>query len=317
MVRPGKPDIVIPEFMDEAAVDGLRADFGVLHEATLVDRPEALQAALADARALIVRNRTQVTEALLSRAPRLRVVGRLGVGLDNIDMAACKARGVAVCPATGANAIAVAEYVIGMVLRLLRGEAHMASSAVLAGDWPRNACIGGDAHGRTLGLLGLGAIAQAVAARARALGMAVAAHDPYVAPENSAWEGVTRLDLADLLARSDVLSVHVPLNEGTRHIIDKAAIERMKDSALLINTARGGVVDEQALAEALSAGRLGGAALDVFESEPVTGESSAHLRAVPRLILTPHIAGVTDESNILVSQVTAENVRRVLSSAAV
>lgn len=302
--------------MDEAAVDGLRSDYDVLHETSLVDRPEALQEALAGARALIVRNRTQVTEALLGMAPRLRVVGRLGVGLDNIDVETCNARGVAVCPATGANAIAVAEYVMGMVLRLLRVEAHQATAGILAGNWPRNACFGGDAHGRTLGLLGLGVIAQAVAVRAKALGMVVAAHDPYVTPENSAWDGVTRLELPDLLAQSDVLSVHVPLNEGTHHIIDGAAIGRMKDTAVLINTARGGVVDEQALAQALSAGRLAGAALDVFEQEPVSEASSAHLRGVPHLVLTPHIAGVTDESNVLVSQVTAENVRRVLSTAA-
>ncbi|MHA1564796.1 MAG: hydroxyacid dehydrogenase [Alphaproteobacteria bacterium] len=302
--------------MDEAAVNGLRVDFGVLHETSLVDRPEALGEALAGARALIVRNRTQVTEALLAQAPKLRVVGRLGVGLDNIDVASCKARGIAVCPATGANAIAVAEYVVGMILRLLRGEAHQASSGILAGKWPRNICVGHDAHGRTLGLLGLGAIAQEVAKRAKALGMTVAAHDPFVAPGNDAWNGVTRLDLPDLLDQSDVLSLHVPLNDGTHHIIDGAAIERMKESAILINTARGGVVDERALAEALRAGRLAGAALDVFEHEPVTEESSRHLREVPQLILTPHIAGVTDESNVLVSRVTAENVRRVLSRGA-
>ena len=128
---------------------------------------------------------------------------------------------------------------------------------------------------------------------------------------------MSRLALTDLLARSDVLSLHVPLNAETRHIIGEGEIGRMKDGAILINTARGGVVDERALAEALRAGRLGGAALDVFETEPVTRESSAHLRDVPGLILTPHIAGVTEESNILVSQVTAENVRRVLNSAAV
>ncbi len=302
--------------MDESAVGGLRADFTVLHEASLVDRPAALQDALSGAKALIVRNRTQVTADLLSHAPKLRVVGRLGVGLDNIDLATCAARGIAVCPATGANAIAVAEYVVGMTLRLLRWQAYGATARVLSGDWPRNDCIGGDANGRMMGLLGFGAIAQAVAIRAKALGMAVAAYDPYVEPGNAAWQGVVNLDLPALLAQADVLSLHVPLNDSTRHMIDAAAMQGMKDTAILINTARGGIVDERALATALTDGGLAGAALDVFETEPVSAESAAHLRDAPRLILTPHIAGVTGESNVLVSQVTADNVRRALTAEA-
>ncbi len=308
-------DIVIPEFMDEAAVDDLRADYSVLFEADLVERPEALRGALVGALALIVRNKTQVTETLLAGAPRLRVIGRLGVGLDNIDLAACKARGITVHPASGANAVAVAEYVVAMMLRLLRRDAHDATAAVLAGAWPRNACIGSDAHGRCLGLLGYGAIAQAVAERAAALGMSVAAHDPYVETDNPVWRGVERLAVPALLAQSDVVSVHVPLTQSTRHMIDAGAIGQMKAGAILINSARGGIVDERAMADALSAGHLAGAALDVFEEEPVTEANSAHLRDVPGLVLTPHIAGVTHESNILVSKVTAQNVRAALAAA--
>ena len=309
-------DIVISEFMDDAAVDDLRADHSVLYDADLVERPEALHAALAGAQALIVRNKTQVNEALLAKAPRLCVVGRLGVGLDNIDLESCKARGVAIHPASGANAIAVAEYVIGMTLRLLRGAAHDATASVLGGAWPRNACIGGDAHGRTLGLLGFGAIGQMVAVRATVLGMKVVACDPYVAPENTVWDGVRRVEVAELLAQSDIVSVHVPLTQSTHHMIDGTAIGQMKPGAIVINTARGGVIDERALVDALSGGHLAGAALDVFEEEPVSAVNSGHLQDVPGLVLTPHIAGITHESNVLVSKVTADNVRRALAEAA-
>ena len=163
-------DIVISEFMDEAAVSDLAGGYEVLYDAGLVDRPADLAAALADARALIVRNRTQVNAALLAAAPRLAVVGRLGVGLDNIDMAACEAHGVAVCPATGANAVAVAEYVIATMLVLLRG-AYGATARIVAGEWPRGALIGREAAGRRLGLVGLGGVAREVARRARALDM--------------------------------------------------------------------------------------------------------------------------------------------------
>jgi len=194
------PDIVISEFMDEAAVEGLRRDYDLLYAADLVDRPADLKTALGEARALIVRNRTRVTAEVLAAGPRLIAVGRLGVGLDNIDLAACEARGVAVFPATGANDLAVAEYVITTALVLLRGAYH-AGAEMLAGSWPRQALMGQEISGKTLGLVGFGAIARQVAVRARALGMTVAACDPFVAADDAAWQDVTRhKSLDDLLA---------------------------------------------------------------------------------------------------------------------
>ncbi|MDE2356414.1 MAG: hydroxyacid dehydrogenase [Alphaproteobacteria bacterium] len=300
--------IVISEFMDAPVVDTLFAGRDVLFDDTLVDRPEALFAALADAEALLVRNRTQVNAALLAHAPRLKVVGRLGVGLDNIDLAACRARGVAVCPAAGANDLAVAEYVIAMALVLLRG-AYLASERVAAGAWPRMALIGREAAGKTLGLIGYGAIARLTSQKAKALGLAVAAYDPLLDANAPAWRDVARCEtLEALLAQADVVSLHVPLTAVTRGMIGAEALKRMKPGAVLINAARGGVVDEAALAEALKAGRLGGAALDVFETEPLTAQAGARFAGVPNLILTPHIAGVSDESNVRVSEVTARNV---------
>lgn len=304
--------IVVSEFMDETALSAFGPEAEVLYDPTLVEDRAALLAALAGASGLIVRNRTQVDRALLAAAPDLRVVGRLGVGLDNIDMAACAARGVAVKPATGANTLSVAEYVISTTLTLLRG-AYGAQPAMIAGAWPRSALIGKEASGRTLGLLGFGGIARAVAERARALGMEIAAYDPYLPEGDPAWQGVTRCSIDELLAVSDVLSLHVPLTAETRGLIDAAAIARMKPGAIVINTARGGVVDEPALARALRAGQLGGAALDVFEIEPLPAAAARVFEGIENLVLTPHIAGVTQEGNIRVSAITVENVRRELA----
>jgi (S)-sulfolactate dehydrogenase len=305
------PDVVITEFMDEAAVQGLAADFDVLYDDGLVDRPAELARAAAAARALIVRNRTQVRGPLLDGALQLKVVGRLGVGLDNIDVEECRRRGIAVLPATGANDDAVAEYVITGALMLLRGAFH-ASAEVLAGAWPRTRLVGREAKGKRIGLVGFGGIARAVAVRARALGMDVVACDPYVSDREPIWSQlkVAPLDLEGVLATSHVVSLHVPLTDGTRGLIDAKALARMRADAYLINAARGGVVDEAALAEALKAGRLAGALLDVFAEEPL--KAGSVLAGVPNLFLTPHVAGLTKEANVRVAAVVAAGVRRAL-----
>ena len=304
--------IVISEFMDQDAVDDLSQDFDVYYDPDLVDDAASLERLAADCEALIVRNRTQVRDQLLAAASNLAAVGRLGVGLDNIDLDECRRRNIAVFPATGANNLCVAEYVIAGLFMLFR-EAYHSSAAVLDGSWPRNALIGGEVSGKTLGLIGFGGIARDVAVRASALGMQVCAADPYVDAQDPAWNalGVRSMNLQTLLAQTDAVSLHVPLTDETRHQIDAAAIALMKPGALLINAARGGVIDEVALANALRSGHLGGAMLDVFENEPLADNSA--LVDVPKLILTPHIAGVTRESNVRVSSVTADNVRRALT----
>lgn len=300
-------EVVISEFMDEAiAMDVLKA-FDVLYDSSLVDDRPALLVSLADARAIIVRNRTQVDAELLDHAPNLKVVGRLGVGLDNIDLEACKARNVVVCPAIGANDVAVAEYTITAALILLRG-AWRATDRMIAGEWPRTDLMGREISGKRMGLIGFGSIARQVAARAIALGMVVSAFDPYLAAGDPAWSDVRTATLADLAANCDVISVHVPLTDETRHLVGVEFIRCMRARAILINTARGGVVDESAVIAALREGRLGGAALDVFESEPLDGESGTAFAEVPDVLLTPHIAGITEEANQRVSLVTAENV---------
>jgi (S)-sulfolactate dehydrogenase len=306
-------DIVISEFMDQAAIDTVLHGRDVLYDPTLVDEKDRLQAALADCRALVVRNRTQVRAPLLSAAPRLKVVGRLGVGLDNIDVDACAARKIIVRPASGANDLSVAEYVITAAL-LLRRRAWYATSRLAAGEWPRMELIGGELSGARLGLIGFGAIARLTAMKGAALGMTVAAFDPFLPPDHVAWVNVARQSFEEILSRCDVVSLHTPLTPQTRRMLDAAALQRMRSGAILINAARGGIVDEAALAAALSSGHLGGAALDVFETEPLSPAAAAVFKDIPKLILTPHIAGVTEESNVRVSEVTARAVIAALDA---
>jgi (S)-sulfolactate dehydrogenase len=306
--------IVISEFMDEAAVAELAARFDVRYDRHLVDRPQDLAAELADADALIVRNRTSVDAALLAVAPRLRVVGRLGVGLDNIDVNDCTARHIEVIPATGANARAVAEYVIAVAMLLLRG-AYRATGELSGGRWPRAALSNGrELGGKTIGLIGFGGIGRLTGRLARALGMRAIAFDPHIAATSPIWVEDETIPgtFAHVMADADVVSLHVPLSDSTRNLLDAARIATMKPDAILINTARGGVVDEPAVAAALRAGRLGGAALDVFEQEPLPPTSA--LADCPNLVLTPHIAGVTRESNRRVSAMIASRVAEALSA---
>ena len=298
--------IVITEFMDERAVARLQAAHDVLYAPQLVDDATRLLAEAARADALVVRNRTQVRGELLAALQRCTVVGRLGVGLDNIDVAGCEARGMRVIPATGANALSVAEYVVTSALVLLRG-AYQASAAVAAGQWPRAALSNGrEVAGKTLGLVGFGAIGQLTAGLAQALGMQVIAFDAMMDADHPAFadQGVRCTSLDELVASADVVSLHVPLVDGTRGLFSAARLAAMKPGAVLVNTARGGIVDEVALAAALKSGHLGGAAIDVFGSEPLA--AAEHFVGCPNLLLTPHIAGVTAEANDRVSSLIAD-----------
>ena len=305
-------DIVISEHMELSAVEDLSKDFDVLFDPDLVNKPDELKAALKDARAILVRNLTQVRGDLLGAAENLSVVGRLGVGLDNIDLDACAERNIQVFPATGANTDSVAELVIGALFALFR-RAYHATDQVLAGEWPRLTLGGREVQGHHLGLVGFGAIARAVTIRVKPLGMTVSGYDPLIADDDPIWSelGVTTSSLENLLRSSDAVSLHVPLIDQTRSMIDAAALALMKPDAVLINAARGGIVDEQALAIALKSDKLGGAFLDVFDVEPV--KPGSVLEGAPNLILAPHIGAMTDESNVRVSFLTANNVRNALN----
>jgi len=304
--------VLVTEFIDERALPALRAKHEVLYDAKLVDDMPRLIEEAASADAIVVRNRTQVRGELLAALTRCQVVGRLGVGLDNIDVPACEARGMKVIPATGANALSVAEYVIASAMLLLRG-AYQSTGAVAAGQWPRNALSNGrEIAGKTLGLIGFGSIGQLTARLARGLGMSVIAYDAVLEREHPAYaeHGVQPAGLDELIASADVISLHVPLVDATRHLFDARRIASMKRGAVLINSARGGIVDEAALAAALKSGALGGAAIDVFGQEPLP--ASPHFADCPNLLLTPHIAGVSAESNERVSFLIADKVHEAL-----
>ena len=304
--------IVITEFMDTGAVDTLKQRFEVIYDPSLVDRRDALLTILGTTDGLIVRNRTQVDSVLIDVAPRLQVVGRLGVGLDNIDLPACRTRGIEVFPATGANANSVAEYVITMALILLRP--YRSSQEVAAGIWSKEALSNGrELSGKVLGIVGFGSIGQLTARKASALGMRVLGFDPAVDSNSAAWEkaGARSVTLDELITTSDAVSLHLPLTPETKNFIDRSRIASMKRDAVLINSARGGIVDETALAEMLRSGHLAGAALDVFAKEPLPAGSP--LADCPNLLLTPHIAGLTRESNQRVSSLVVEKVSTYLA----
>lgn len=302
--------VVISEFMDEPAIDWLRKSHDVTYDPDLVDDAERLRQVCATADGLIVRNRTKVDRALIEAAPSLRIIGRLGVGLDNIDMEFAAEHQIEVCPATGGNVVSVAEYVVTAIL-VLRRAAWMGTSDVLAGSWPRQTMIGYECAGSCLGLVGYGAIAQATAERARALGMKIIAYDPFLPGDHPAWQTVERHEtLETLLPAADAVSLHVPLTDKTRRLFNSERLSAMKPGAVLINTARGQIVDEAALAQALQTGSIGGAAIDVFANEPLALGNV--LAGAPNLIATPHIAGVTVESNTRISWITVRNVARCL-----
>lgn len=254
---------------------------------------------------LVVRNQTAVDVELIASAPGLRVVGRLGAGLDNLDLAALESAGVTVVHGGGLNARAVAEYVLGAALDLARGLAR-ADREVRAGGWTRRP--GFELRGRTLGVIGLGATGRATAELGRAVGMEVRGFDP--APSGPV-SGVEQVPLDHLLERSAVVTVHVPLTESTRNLLGDAELRRLPRGALLINASRGGVVDEAALAASLMAGHLRGAALDVRTIEP----PGARDRLLGRddVLLTPHIAGMTQESQAAIAASVLGDVRRVLA----
>ena len=302
--------IVISEFMDEAAVDTLRRSFEVLYAPDLGLQRAALAKALENADALIVRNRTRVDPELLAGASKLVAVGRLGVGLDNIDQNYCATHGIAVIPALGANAEAVAEYVISMAMVLMRGFLF-SSKSVADGLWPREQLASGmESAGKTIGIVGYGSVGQRVSALAQAMHMRVIAYDPILDSAHSALDGVLRCaELDTLLRDADVVSLHVPLTPESTHLIDAGQLALMKKHAVLINTARGGLVNEQALVRALTSGMLAAAAVDVFEHEPLPAGSA--LADCPNLFLTPHIAGVTQESNVRVSSLIAQRIAEV------
>jgi D-3-phosphoglycerate dehydrogenase len=268
-----------------------------------------LAAIIGEYDALIVRSRTKVTREILEAATRLKVIGRAGVGLDNIDVDVATRQGIAVLNAPGSNVISAAEHTLALMLALVRRIAR-ADASLRRGEWERKRFQGIELHGKTLGLVGAGRIGSEVAKRARAFGMRVVAYDPYLAGERAEGLEIELVTLPELCERADIITIHVPLTAETRGMIGSAELALMKPAAYLINAARGGVVDEVALAAALRSGRLAGAALDVFEKEPVAPDNP--LIALDNVIAVPHLGAATREAQTSVGIAICEVVRDAL-----
>lgn len=273
--------------------------------------PDELRAALAGVHALIIRSGTQVTAEALEGADALEVIGRAGAGVDNVDMDAATRRGIVVMNTPGVNAISACELTMAMMLSLAR-RLPQASQRVKAGEWPRREFTGTELQGKCLGVIGVGRIGSEVARRALAFGMRVLACDPFVTEERARRLEVKLVDLDELLAASDFITLHTPRNAETVRLIDAAAIARMKDGVYLVNCARGGLVDETALAEALRSGKVAGCALDVFEDEPPLGSP---LLAFDQVIATPHVGATTREAQANVAMQIARQVADALAGA--
>jgi len=280
---------------DPLAVNGIN----LLREAAEVivaADQDALHASLPESDALIVRSRTMVTADLLALGPRLQIVGRAGIGIDNIDVPAATEKGILVINAPLGNVRSTAEHTLALIFALAR-RVVAADASVRGGSW-KTGYEGMQLGGKRLGVIGVGKVGSTVANVAAAIGMDVVAYDPYLPAQ--AWDalGLRHTSLEELLGTADVVTIHVPLMDETRLLLDKAALARMKRGAYLVNCARGGLVDEAALADALGSGHLAGAALDVFEQEPLT---DSPLLDAPNLILTPHVAASTREAQAQVS----------------
>lgn len=307
--------IVVCEFITSSGLQRLQqSGLEVYYDPHLWKDREALKARLAGATALIVRNQTQVNAELLAAAPRLRVVGRLGVGLDNINQPDLKAAGVQLYFARGINANGVAEYVMAAMLHLARNIAG-AAAHVAEGGWNRAAFGGFELSGKTLGLVGLGEVGLRVARRARAFGMRVVASDPMRLPWESAVEdlGIELVSTPEVLRRAQFLSLHAPLTPETRELIRAETLATMPKGSFLINTARGELVHQADLVAALRSGHLAGAVLDVVDPEPLPPEHP--LRGVENLWITPHVAGLTAEAQEAVGLRVAEGVLNLLGVA--
>ena len=302
------PKVLVSDPIDQAGID-------ILSQVAQVDVRTGLPAAelaaiIGDYDALMIRSGTQVTAEIIAAADQLRIIGRAGVGVDNVDVPAATKRGVLVVNSPEGNTIAAAEHALALMLSLSRHVPH-AHASTMAGGWDRKTYVGNELYKKKLGVVGLGKIGSHVARVARAMGMEVLAYDPFVSAERAQQMQVRLSPLKELFAEADYISLHLPRTPETENLVNAELLRTMKPTARLVNCARGGIVDEAALAEAVTAGTIAGAALDVFAKEPLAADSP--LRGVAeRLILTPHLGASTEEAQENVAIDVAEQIRDVL-----
>jgi D-3-phosphoglycerate dehydrogenase len=299
--------ILVAEKLAPSGLDLLRQHHEVDERLGL--SPEEYRAIIPEYDALLVRSQVKVDAAMIAAGTRLSVIGRAGVGVDNVDLEAATHAGITVVNAPTGNTIAAAEHTIALMLAFAR-RIPAADASLRQGEWRRSAFTGIEIRGRVLGIVGLGKIGVAIAHRARAMEMTILAADPYVTPEAAATHGIELVALDELLARSDVVTLHVPKTKATIGMIGATQFARMKPTAFLVNAARGGVVDEAALAAALETGTIAGAAIDVFAAEPPPADNP--LRGAPNTVLTPHLGASTEEAQVAVAEEAAQQVLEIL-----
>ena len=305
--------LLITEIMDEQEVQKLQSMFTTIYDPNLFNNEKKIIELIPEMDALIVRNNTLVNETILAASKQLKVIGRLGVGLNNINVELCKKKNITIIPATGANTVSVAEYVISCMLVLSR-KVFNATESVIAGDWPRNKFMHGlELYNQTLGIIGLGSIGKAVATRAKSFDMNIISYDPLIKESSSEFSYIQMKSLEEIFTQSDIITLHIPLNADTKNLINKDKIQLMKKGSILINTSRGEVVDENAVIENLKSHHLGGAALDVFNQEPLTKENANKFKDISNLICTPHISGLSEQANKRVSSMIANSVIKFFS----
>ena len=305
--------VLITEFMEQDSIDKISKIFQVTYDPSLHENHENLSSLIMETDAVIVRNKTQLTEELLLKANKLSFVGRLGVGLDNIDTDFCSANGIFVQPATGMNADSVAEYVITCALSLLKN-IPIAHAGTVSGQWPRTSIESRELGGKTLGLLGFGTIGRKVCRLAQVFGAEVIAYDPFVQKSDVSEFNISLVEQEKLFSLSDVISIHLPLTNDTRDLINENSFNLMKRNPIIINSSRGSIVNEIDLIKAYSQNVISGFALDVYSSEPVQEDFYKQISNSMNCIVTPHNSGVTSESNVRVSQFIAEKTIDFLES---
>tara|TARA_B100001057_G_scaffold359727_1_gene361964 strand:+ start:185 stop:1111 length:927 start_codon:yes stop_codon:yes gene_type:complete len=287
--------ILITEFINKNSLDNLKKNFEIYYDKELCDQTEKLIKIIKDFDGLIVRNKTNVTKNMLDKAKKLKFIGRLGVGLDNIDTDYCKNKKIHVQPATGMNADSVVEYVVSSALSLIK-KIPIFNNGTIKGEWPRTKIKSEEINGKTLGLIGYGYIGKKVSNYCLNLGLNVIAYDPYLKDQTNE-KNVKFVDLSQIYEISDIISLHLPLTDQTKNLINKVSFSKMKQKPIIINTSRGSIVNENDLIDAYNSNLISGFALDVFETEPIKDTLYKRIEEDMNYILTPHISGITNQSN--------------------
>jgi phosphoglycerate dehydrogenase-like enzyme len=292
--------ILITEFIDKNSLDDLNNNFEIKFDEKLWEKEEQLLEIIKGYDGLIVRNKTQVNKNILSNAKNLKFIGRLGVGLDNIDTEFCKSKNIHVQPATGMNADSVAEYVISSSMSLIK-KIPMFHNGTVKGNWPRTTIKSAEINEKCIGIVGFGIIGRKVADYSLKNGLNVLAYDPYIKKLDDNEKNYKLSSLENVFKDADIISLHLPLTEETKNLINKSSFSKMQKQPIIINTSRGSVVNENDLIDAYDQNLISGFALDVFENEPIKKDLYERITSEMNCILTPHISGVTTESNIRVS----------------